>query len=172
MMKRHVVTILAASLVALSALACAQSSRRSQATISSPTVIPEQVTVETPGEPPLEPTTTLAIIETLVSGGGESETEDGEPDTVFPLPEDVKNFMGSGGESMVNFLTSLSIEEVIEFYREAFADQGLTEREILTTISDSSFSMVFDGSANGRAIVIQGVNLGVGTNVNIRFDDV
>jgi len=93
-------------------------------------------------------------------------------DTVFPLPDDVQNFTGSGGESMVNFQTGLSMEEVIAFYRQSFSEKGLIERSILTTIDDSGFSMVFDGWDNGKALVIQGVDMGASVNVNIRFEDV
>ena len=92
-------------------------------------------------------------------------------DTVFPLPDSVQNFTGEGGESQVNFQTSLSLNEVIEFYRQAFTEKGLTERTLLTAITDTTFSMVFDGWPNGKALVIQGVDLGASRNVNIRFED-
>jgi hypothetical protein len=93
-------------------------------------------------------------------------------DTVFPLPDNVQNFTGEGGESQVNFQTSLSLDEVIEFYRQALTEKGLTERTLLTAITDTTFSMVFDGWPNGKALVIQGVDLGASRNVNIRFEDV
>jgi hypothetical protein len=93
-------------------------------------------------------------------------------DTVFPLPDDVGNFAGEGGESQVNFQTSLSLDEVIEFYRQALTEKGLTERALLTVTTDTTFSMVFDGWPNGKALVIQGVDLGASRNVNIRFEDV
>ena len=99
----------------------------------------------------------------------------GEYDTAFPLPEDVQNFMQlDPGNDSINFQTSMSLEEVIEFYREAFQAQGLTERTLLTVIeAGSSFSMVFDGAPNGLAVVIQGVVLSpTQTNVNIRYEDV
>lgn len=99
------------------------------------------------------------------------EEPKGEYDTVFPLPPDVQNFMGEGGESQVNFQTNLSLEEVIEFYRDEFTMQGLTERGINTSITEEAFSMVFDGSPNGQELVIQGVDLGETTNVNMRFED-
>lgn len=96
----------------------------------------------------------------------------GEYDTVFPLPDDVQNFMGEGGEGSANFQTSLMLEETIDFYRAEFEELGLAERPELTTITDAAFSMVFDGWPNGRALVIQGVDLGGGlTNINIRFED-
>jgi len=89
-------------------------------------------------------------------------------DTVFPLPEDVQNFIDLGDDS-VNFQTSLSIEEAIAFYRQAFEAENLSERTINTEISETSFSMIFDGHSYGT-IVIQGVDLGDGmTNINIRI---
>jgi hypothetical protein len=93
-------------------------------------------------------------------------------DTVFPLPDDVQNFTGGGGEEMVNFQTSFTTDEVVEFYRQAFAEQDLAEYEILTAIEDEGFSMVFTGWPNGKDLVIQGVDLGGSTNVNIRLEEV
>ncbi len=105
-----------------------------------------------------------------------SSSEDAAPasagyDTIFPLPDDVQNFSGSGDE--INFATSLTLEEAISFYRQAFEQMSLTERASLTSITESTFSLVFDGHENGQSIVIQGVDLGNGTtNINIRFEDV
>jgi hypothetical protein len=93
-------------------------------------------------------------------------------DTVFPLPDDVQNFDGRGGESQINFQTNLSLDESITFYRQAFAEENLYEREAATVISETVFSMIFDGHGNGKPLVIQGVDLGDGlTNINIRFED-
>lgn len=98
-------------------------------------------------------------------GGSDASSE-------FPLPEDATGMMDMG-EAGVNFQTELSVDDAVEFYRAAFKEQGLTERELLTTISEGVFSMVFDGHASGKAVVIQGVDLGNGTtNINIRLEDV
>lgn len=101
-----------------------------------------------------------------------TQAEPEEFDTEFPLPEDVDNFikMPNGG---INYQTGMTMDEVIAFYREAFTQKGLTERTLLTVIEETTFSMVFDGSPNGMALVIQGVSYGpTGTNVNIRYEDV
>lgn len=96
------------------------------------------------------------------SFGGESE---------FPMPSDAKNVVSVAGT--VNYQTNLSLDEVMDFYRDAFGKRGYTERSILTVVSDGVFSMVFDGHESGKAIAVQGVDLGDGTvNVNIRFEDV
>jgi len=100
----------------------------------------------------------------------EPPPESTEYDTVFPLPDTILNFMDMGNDS-VNFQTELSVEETIAFYRQAFETENLTERTINTAITETTFSMVFDGHDSGT-IVIQGVDLGDGTtNVNIRFED-
>lgn len=92
-------------------------------------------------------------------------------DTDFPLPGDATNVTDVAGT--VNYQTGMSVEEVMKFYRDAFTAQGYVERELLTTLSDGVFSMVFDGHEGGQSIVVQGVDLGNGaTNVNIRLETV
>jgi hypothetical protein len=93
-------------------------------------------------------------------------------DTDFPLPDDVQNIMQLD-ENTINFQTDMSMQGVVDFYRKTFTDQGLTERTLLTSITDSTVSMVFDGAPNGMAVVLQCVDLGGGsTNVNLRYEDV
>jgi len=111
------------------------------------------------------------------AGGGSTSTQaapkptTGKYDTVFPMPPTVKNFTGGGGETSVNFQTDMSLKDTIAFYKKAFADMGLKERTANTAVTDATFSFVFDGYKNGKAIVIQGVALGANsTNVNIRFE--
>ncbi len=110
------------------------------------------------------------VIEEVEEAAGQMETEPGEYDSPFPLPNDVQSFMGT--PEMANFQTTLTVDELVEYYRAAFADQGLTERAANTVIDETMFSMVFDGSPNGRAVVIQVVDLGETRNVNIRYEDV
>ena len=94
-------------------------------------------------------------------------------DTVFPLPETVQNFTSQHDDSQgINFQTDLTLAEAMSFYRQQFVAQGLLERELLTVTSDTTFSMVFDGAENGKALVIQGVIIGEMVNLNIRFEAV
>lgn len=136
----------------------------------------------------------VLVVAAMACGGGESTPEPVDPpaateqpaesqpteipaesggdyNTIFPLPDDVQNFTEMG-ENMINFQTSLSLEETVEFYRQAFGELDLTERDILTVIDDAAFSMAFDGWENGWVVVIQGVAMGETTNVNIRFEDI
>lgn len=125
--------------------------------VEFPTFPPDDSTdvfeaTEAPDEAPTEP-----------SDGGSFDTE-------FPVPDDAQNFTNLAGN--VNFQTGLSLEEAMAFYRDAFTAQGYTERDLLTVTSDTTFSMVFDGHASGDAIVVQGVDLGGSSNVNVRLEAV
>ncbi|HAE60694.1 MAG TPA: hypothetical protein DCG54_14625 [Anaerolineae bacterium] len=92
-------------------------------------------------------------------------------ETEFPVPDDAANGYDLGG-GMISFQTGLSIEESLAFYRDSLEAEGYTEREINTAITDTTFSIVFDGHESGQAIVIQAVDLGSGSvNVTIRFED-
>ena len=162
--RKSLILVLSTTLLIVGSLACGRGTKPPD--VEMPTS-PTQTAAEAPTLP-AEPTATALPVETKE----EPAPSQTEHDTVFPLPDNVQNFTGEGGESMVNFQTNLSLEGVIDFYRQAFTGQGLAEREILTVIEDDAFSMVFDGSANGKALVIQGVDLGETTNVNIRFEDV
>ena len=122
--------------------------------------------------------TSLAAIALLIAAcGGNAGTGDSAPaagiyDTDFPLPAGVSNFTKTGDDG-INFQTTLSLDASLAFYRDAFTKAGLTERTINTAISDTTFSVVFDGDSTGKAIVVQGVDLGNGsTNINVRHEDV
>ncbi len=106
------------------------------------------------------------------SGGGSNSGGSGGGSSQFPMPPNVSNVTNVGNGS-VNFQTDMSLKDVIAFYRDAFKKEGLTERTVNTSITDKTFSLVFDGDPSGKAIVVQGVDLGNGqTNVNIRYENV
>jgi hypothetical protein len=162
--RRTVALVICVAVLVIASIACGGGA--GPAGVETPTSPPE-----TAAEAPAEHTE-WALTGTPVEAKEGRAPSQTKHDTVFPLPDDVRNFVGEGGESMVNFQTGLGLEEVVDFYRRAFVGQGLTEREILTVVDDAAFSMVFDGTADGKALVIQGVDLGETTNVNIRFEDV
>jgi hypothetical protein len=118
---------------------------------------------------------TILVLSLAACGGGGASgagSSTGSFDTEFPLPASVSNFTDTGDGS-VNFQTNLSVEEAVAFYRDALAKAGLTERTINTAITDTTFSLVFDGDLSGKAVVVQGVDLGGGTtNINIRYENV
>jgi hypothetical protein len=167
MRTESLIPLISIAMLVIAALACGGG------TPPSEDVAPPPATERSAVPPPATERSAVPSPTPLPAGTeGDAEESQGDYDTVFPLPGDVQNFIGEGGENMVNFQTSLSLEEAIEFYRQAFTGQGLTERKVLTAIEDEIFSMVFDGWPNDKALVIQGVDLGETTNINIRFEDV
>ena len=122
-----------------------------------PDAPPPTETPEEPAEPPTD----------------EPPVDEPEPlDSIFPLPPDVQNFTKLS-EEQINYQTSMSLEEVVAFYRKEFSAQGLSEYSVTTVIQEEAFSIVFVGSPNGKEIVVQGVKLDEGTsNVNVRYEDI
>lgn len=101
-----------------------------------------------------------------------SDSPDSSPsgNADFPMTDDASSVVEVGG--VLNYTTNLNLDEVMAFYRDEFGKNGFTERDILTVTSELTFNMVFDGHESGRAIVVQGVNLGNGSlNVNISLQD-
>ena len=117
------------------------------------------------------------------SGGGTEPTEASNSndsssgsgtsvETDFPMTPDAYNVTDIGDGSLL-YYTKLSAEEAMDFYREEYTALGYTEREILTHVSDGTFSIVFDGDPSGQAVVIQSVDLGDGSRtIAIRLEDV
>jgi hypothetical protein len=92
-------------------------------------------------------------------------------ETEFPFPDDAHTCMDIGGGAVM-CQTNTSLDEVLAFYRQAFADAGYTEREINTVVADTVLSLVFDGHESGQAIVLQCVDLGTGSaSITLRFED-
>lgn len=120
----------------------------------------------------------LVLALTAACGGKTSTSGEESPDTMgtefeFPLPNDVKaSSVTDLGDGAINFQTTLSLPDAVSFYRSAFIELGYVERELLTTVEDTAFSIVFDGHPNGKAIVVQGVDLGETANINLRFEDI
>jgi hypothetical protein len=101
----------------------------------------------------------------------ESSTTDSTINSEFPMTEDAFNITEAGGSLI--FYTNLSLDDTMKFYRDEYASRGYTERELLTVVSEGTFSMVFDGDPSGKAVVIQSVDLGDGSRtVAIRLEDV
>jgi hypothetical protein len=109
------------------------------------------------------------------SSGGDGSAGTGGPDASasgFPITADAYNVIDLGDGSVL-FYTKMSLEDVMGFYREEYVSQGYTERGLLTVVSDTTFSMVFDGDPSGKSVVIQSVDLGDGSRtVSIRLEDV
>ena len=158
---------IAISALTLAALACTCSGLLIDAAPTEAPII-EPPTEDTGGG---EPTAEQPVdAPTKPPIGAPTDTPEGSVvQSEFPLPDDAHDLIEASGT--LNFQTSLPMKDVPDFYRQAFADQGYTERTLLTVISDQAISMVWDGHPSGQAIVVQAVDLGGGsTNINIRLE--
>ena len=99
------------------------------------------------------------------SGGGNVSS------TGFPMTDDAFNVTEVGDGSLL-YYTRLSLGEVMQFYRDEYTAKGYKERELLTVVSDTTFSMVFDGDPSGKAVVIQSVDLGDSRTVAVRLEGI
>jgi hypothetical protein len=102
----------------------------------------------------------------------DSGSSDSVASTDFPMTDDAFNVLDMGNGTVL-YYTKMPLEDVMQFYRDEYTAKGYTEREILTTVSDGVFSMVFDGDPSGKAVIIQSVDLGDGSRtVTILFEDI
>jgi uncharacterized surface protein with fasciclin (FAS1) repeats len=95
-------------------------------------------------------------------------------ETEFPLPAGATN-VRLADDDIVDFRTSLSVAEVVSFYRQELEQMGLSEREGRTNIQESGFIMIFDGwpGRAGEGLIVQGVETGDGsTSVSIELREV
>ncbi|NPV76436.1 MAG: hypothetical protein HPY59_08665 [Anaerolineae bacterium] len=107
----------------------------------------------------------------LATGKGEHGAGDGGSNAQFPMPEAKIEGLTDLGNGQINYQVNMDLDAVIAFYKQAFKAQGLVEREIVFSQTDTTFSMVFDGDPSGNAIVVQGVVIQDKVNVNIRYED-
>lgn len=89
----------------------------------------------------------------------------------FVMTDDA-NGVTKTSESQIMYKTDKDLEGVLDFYREKLTAKDLKEREILTVQSDTTLNLVFDGSENNQAIVIQAVIIGDYTNVTVRYEEI
>ena len=123
----------------------------------------EPTIVEQPTLPPYTDQGT----EPTAPAPSEGQTQSSE----FPVPDGAKNLINMAG--VTNFQVEMTLKDAMVFYQEALTKQGLKENKILNVTSESTFSMVYNGSSNGKSVVVQGVDLGSGMiNISIRYEDI
>lgn len=89
--------------------------------------------------------------------------------TDFPMTDDAYN-VTEQADTLIYF-TKLSLDDALKFYRDEYAARGYKEREILTSVSDNTFNIVFDGDPSGKAVVVQSVDLGNGSrSITVRLE--
>ena len=154
-MKYYRIIILTVAVLVLTSIACQTLAGGPQSTAVAPSA---------------NDNTLPDVVEPTPAISNENDS-DNEVSTDFPTTDDAFNVTEAGGSLI--FYTKMSLEDTMQFYRDEYTAKGYTEREILTVVSDGTFSMVFDGDPSGKAVVIQSVDLGDGSRtVSIRLEEV
>jgi CHAT domain-containing protein len=98
--------------------------------------------------------------------------------TVFPVPENAFDYTETPsnripGEIDIYYHTPLSLAELQGFYQQVFRQKGLAENTNLTRLTNDTMQLVFQGSTNGKQLIIQAQEdyLGRGfRGVSVRFE--
>ncbi len=106
-----------------------------------------------------------------VSASGDAGFESVDSETDLPTTEDAYQVL-SLSEDLVTFTSDLSLEDVVAFYRDYASENGLTEREITTIITDDVISLIFDGWPTGESLTIQAIPYDGATTVTVSVQDV
>jgi hypothetical protein len=84
--------------------------------------------------------------------GGESE---------FPVTSDAFNVVTAS--NMVTFQTKMSTDDLLKFYRDQFASQGLEEDKSMAITFGKTFTLAFNGHESGKVIYVVGADAGDGS---------
>ena len=91
-------------------------------------------------------------------------------ETEFPLLPNAENVQDLQGT--ITYQSKTSLADAFEFYRKELTDRGLKENSLLTLDEDDMFQFVFEGSANGKQLVVQTLKLDDKTiNVTVRYEE-
>ena len=112
---------------------------------------------------------TIVVDPGTASGDAGLESVDSETD--LPTTADAYELL-SLSEDLVTFTSDLSLEEVAEFYRAYAEENGLTEREITTIITEDVISIIFDGWPTGESLTVQAIPYDGATTVTVSIQDV
>jgi len=83
----------------------------------------------------------------------------------YPLPDGV--VINNANGDVVNYTTPMSVDKVVEFYRQEYAKQGVTEMADAAAISGDSAKIGFHNPSNSKNIYIQAVKQGDETKVHL-----
>jgi hypothetical protein len=142
---KAIAIIMLVGILCLSLQACGSSSSPAE----KPTTPPEPAKKEltSPTDNPGKIETTIAV-----------PAKQTELKSDFPLPPKAKVVQTS--DKMVTATISMPIKDLIEFYRADAKKKGLTEYELLTVISEKTFSMAFRVPGQEEELVLQGTDIG------------
>lgn len=102
---------------------------------------------------------------------GTSNTNSNSLKQEFPIPGKAKVIQSN--PNLVMATVDMPIKEIVAYYRDELGKKGLTEYELLTAVTDSTFSLVFRSKSNKDELIIQGTDIGNNSVAfSMRYEDV
>ncbi len=89
-------------------------------------------------------------------------------DKPFPLPDNVQNLTKTLKTDAINFQTTLTLEDIAKFYRNAFAEEGLSERKLFANPNREYITLIFEGLPSKRIILVSAIDLAYSMNQDLR----
>ncbi len=155
--RKTIPVILAFGMIIFSILACSFGGN----TAEKPTTPPEPQKKEV-----TSPTDNPGKVETTIAGPVEAP----KTESKFPLPDKAKIIQST--DAMVIASVNMTMKDVIAFYRADAKARGLTEYELLTTITDNVFSMAFRVPGQEEELVIQGTVIAADNlTLSLRYEE-
>lgn len=92
----------------------------------------------------------------------------------FPVTQDATSLkvLATGDQAQINYQTKMGLADVIAFCTEKLTEAGWTMQPNMLSMTSTTFSLVFASSSKPTDIVVQGVQVGNLTNVNVRYEAV
>lgn len=110
----------------------------------------------------------LRLIHFIEAEKLKKEKRTAEHSSSFPIPENAHDLQRTLKSDLIGFQTALSLEEITNFYRNAFARRGFKELELITSMSERHISLAFESSPCSDLIVVQAVDMAYSMEKDMR----
>jgi hypothetical protein len=107
--------------------------------------------------------------------GGSGDSGNGGGDSTsgvagLPRPSDASNVIDLGSDT-ITLTTKMNIKDAMKFYQDALGNQGYKQDDTYTSVTDTTFSIVFTGDPSGKKLLVQGVTFNGSTSVTLTLQD-
>jgi len=178
MMKKSVSMFLVLVVLGLSSLACSLVGGSTEKTPTSPAMNENENSVPTNTQNMNKNLNSNSSEDTINTNNDDDDDDDqnentnsSSMNTEFPIPGKAKVIQSN--PNLVMATVDMPIKEIVAYYRDELGKKGLTEYELLTAITDSTFSLVFRSTSNEDELIIQGTDIGNNSVAfSLRYEDV
>lgn len=111
-----------------------------------------------------------------VSGDAKAGTEAVDQTRALPIPPNVRDLKEdpdptfNGTVSTTNYTTSMTVPQLVNFYKHELEGRGLREVAPLKQVEATTFSLVYRGPWGDREVVVSGIEMANARDVTIRYE--